>query len=98
MKEFYHFFKDIGIDLAYGIAGIFGGIAFVSKPNQMSIAQKFLTVVTGVGTATYITPLALMILHLPTEYGYAVAFLIGFSGLKTIELLINKFETKRAKK
>ena len=97
MKEFYHFFKDLGVDFALMLAGLFGGIAFVSKPNEMNRAQKFLTVLTGVGTANYITPIALSILSLPQNYGYALAFLIGFSGLKTIEQLIKKYEANKSK-
>lgn len=95
MKEFYHFFKDLGVDFALMLAGLFGGIAFVSKPNEMNNMQKFLTVLTGVGTANYITPIALNILHLPQNYGYALAFLIGFSGLKTIEQVIKRYEINK---
>ena len=95
MKDIYHFFEKLGIDFALMLAGLFGGIAFVSKPNEMSRIQKLLTITTGVGSANYLTPLALYYLNIPNQVGFALAFLLGFSGLKGIELMIKKYERSK---
>ena len=98
MKEWYLFFKDIGVDLAFMLAGLFGGVAFVSKPNDMNNAQKFLTIVTGVGCANYLTPVAIWILHIPEKLGYGMAFILGYMGFKAIEYLIMKYKDRQEKK
>jgi FtsH-binding integral membrane protein len=95
MKDIYHFFEKLGIDFALMLAGLFGGIAFISKPNTMNRMQKFITVLTGVGTANYLTPMAMYFLKLPNELGFALAFLLGFSGLKSIETLIKKYDKSK---
>lgn len=97
MKETYIFLKDIGLDLAFMIAGLFGGVAFVSKPNEMSFWQKVLTVLTGIGTANYLTPFVLWTLHIPEKLGYGLAFVLGYMGFKVIEMLIKRYEERRTK-
>lgn len=97
MKEFYHFFEKIGVDFALMLAGLFGGIAFVSKPNEMNNAQKFLTVITGVSTANYLTPVVMWLFNIPAKLGFGLAFLLGFTGLKAIELIIRKWEQFKTK-
>ena len=98
MKQFFHILQDLGFDFALMLAGLFGGIAFVSKPNEMNRAQKLLTVITGVSSANYLTPIAMYFMKLPNQFGFALGFLIGFSGLKSIEMIIKKYEQNKAKK
>jgi len=98
MKDFYHFCKDIGLDLGYLLAGFFGSAAFISKPNEMTIYQKFLTFVTGMASSMYLTPVVLYFLKLPNNLGYGLAFLLGFTGLKSIEMLIRKYEGNKKSK
>lgn len=98
MKETYIFFKDIGLDLAFMIAGLFGGVAFVSKPNEMSFWQKVLTVLTGIGTANYLTPFVLWVLHIPEKLGYGLAFILGYMGFKVIEAIIKRYQERQNKK
>ena len=97
MKQLFHLLQDLGLDFALMLAGLFGGIAFVSKPNEMNRAQKLLTIITGVGSANYLTPVAMYFMKLPNQFGFALAFLIGFSGLKSIEYAIKKYEDKKTK-
>lgn len=95
MKDTYLFFKEIGIDLALMLAGLFGGVAFLSKPNEMNKAQKFLTVISGIGTANYLTPVFIYICRMPESFGYGVAFVLGYMGLKAVEYLILKWKSKQ---
>lgn len=97
MKEFYIFCKNFGVEFPMMLAGLFGGLAFISKPNELSKKQKALTVGVGIVTANYLTPLAIYILHLPANVGYGLAFLLGFTGLKSIELIIKKYEQYKNK-
>ena len=91
MKDLYHHMQKIGIDLAFGLAGMFGVVAMFTKPNELTLFQKFIRFVIGVSSSVFITPLALYYLNLPNRLGFGVAFLIGYSGLKTVELIIKKF-------
>lgn len=86
--------KEIGIDLAFMLAGLFGGVAFLSKPNEMTNWQKFLTIVAGIGSANYMTPAFLYISRLPEQLGYTLAFIFGLMGLKAVDLVINKYKSK----
>lgn len=92
MKDIYHFFERIGIDLALMLAGLFGGVAFVFKPNEMTISQKLITIVTGILVATYLTPLTVYLLNLPNQLSFGIAFLLGHTGLKSVEFIIKKYE------
>lgn len=95
MKEIYLFLKDLGADLALMLAGLFGGIAFITKPNELTFWQKVLTVVTGIGTANYLTPIVIYLTHLPEKLGYGLAFVLGFMGFKAIEYLIQRYKKKK---
>lgn len=86
--------KEIGIDLAFMLAGLFGGVAFLSKPNEMTGWQKFLTIVAGIGSANYMTPAFLYISRLPEQLGYTLAFIFGLMGLKAVDIVINKWKSK----
>lgn len=94
MKDIFLACKEIGIDLALILAGLFGGVAFLSKPNEMTKGQKVLTVFAGVGTANYLTPVVLYISRLPDHFGYGIAFVLGYMGLKAVEYLILKWKAK----
>jgi hypothetical protein len=54
----------------------------------MTKMQRFCTVVSGGLSANYMTPLAGDYLHLGSNVLYGVAFLLGYSGMKGVELLI----------
>lgn len=91
MKEFVIFLnKYFGIDTALFLSGLFGGLAFLAKPSEMTKMQKALTVIAGVGSAGYLTPGFLWLFNIPKDLGYMIAFILGYLGLKGIELIINK--------
>lgn len=98
MKEAYLACKEIGIDLALMLAGLFGGVAFLSKPNEMNRAQKMLVLVSGLSSANYLTPIFLWITHLPDNFGYGMGFIVGYTGLKSVEFLITKYKLRQDKK
>lgn len=85
--------KEAGIDIGLAIAGLFGSILMTSKNSAHSLPKVTLSLVGGAASANYITPLLLKLTNLGTEpqYGYALAFLLGFAGLRAIEIVSSKF-------
>lgn len=89
------FLQEIGIEVIVFIAGLAGGITSLStKPKNMTRSQQFLSVLAGGFTANYLTPLTVAWLNLSDNTLYGVAFLLGYSGLKAVELLMKKLHSK----
>lgn len=89
------FLQEIGIEVIVFIAGLAGGITSLStKPKNMTRSQQFLSVLAGGFTANYLTPLTGAWLNLSDNTLYGVAFLLGYSGLKAVELLMKKLHSK----
>lgn len=88
------FLQEIGIEVIVFIAGLAGGItSLTTKPKNMTRSQQFLSVLAGGFTANYLTPLTGHWLNLSDNSLYGVAFLLGYSGLKAVELLMKKFHS-----
>lgn len=81
--------KYIGIEAPVFIAGSSGAIVFLQKNRNMTKTQQFLTVLSGGLSANYLTPLVGDWLNLDQKVLYGVAFLLGYSGMKSVELIIN---------
>jgi hypothetical protein len=65
----------------------------MTKTAGLNIARTIFATIGGAASANYLTPLILQVTkigHDPT-YSYAIAFLLGFTGLRTIELITSKF-------
>lgn len=90
----YDLLKSLGLEVPTFLAGSSGAVVFLTKNNKMSTAQRFLTILSGGLTANYITPLVANWLCLDTNVLYGIAFLLGFSGMKSVELVLNIFFTK----
>ncbi|HLV52170.1 MAG TPA: hypothetical protein VKY44_09475 [Flavobacterium sp.] len=89
------FLNELGIEAILFIAGLAGGVTSLStKPKNMTRSQQFLSVLAGGFTANYLTPLTGSWLNLSDNTLYGVAFLLGYSGLKAVELLMKKFFSK----
>lgn len=82
--------KDEGIDVGLAMAGLFGAI-LTSSRQQQSLAATVASLLGGAASANYITPLVLKMANLDGhDFGYAIAFLLGFLGLRAVENLANK--------
>ncbi|MBW3519522.1 hypothetical protein [Flavobacterium sp. NKUCC04_CG] len=89
------FFDLIGLEMILFFAGIAGGItSLTKKPKEMTRGQKIITVLAGGFAANYLTPLLGDWLDLTDKSLYGIAFLLGYSGLKSVELFIQKLHTK----
>lgn len=87
--------KEQGIDIGLGIAGLFGALLMMSNNAGMRPGRTILATVGGAASANYVTPLILHITKLGDDptYSYAIAFLLGFAGLRAIETLTSKVLT-----
>ena len=84
--------KDIGITLSFLISGLFGAILMASKQAKGNIKSIIISVVGGMASANYLTPVLIEMLKLEeTKLQNGLAFVIGFLGLKLVEILSNKF-------
>ena len=87
--------KEEGIDVGFAVAGLFGALLMMSKDASMRAGRTVIATVGGAASANYVTPLILHITKLDGDpsYSYAIAFLLGFAGLRAIESLTSKLLT-----
>ena len=87
--------KEEGIDIGFAIAGLFGALLMMSKTAGLNAGRTVLATVGGAASANYVTPLILHVTKLENDptYSYAIAFLLGFAGLRAIETLTSKILT-----
>jgi hypothetical protein len=95
------FLEDHGVHLGLILAGVSGAFLSISVNSKLTPWQKVVVVLSGAGTANYLTPLVLSYVKLGDGTQYGLAFLVGFSGLKFTEWMIvnitNKIEHKNTK-
>ena len=83
---------DIGITLSFLISGLFGAILMVSNNAQGNLKSTMLSIIGGMASANYLTPVMIEMLGLKeAKLQNGLAFIIGFLGLKLVEVLSNKF-------
>jgi hypothetical protein len=87
MKDF---IQDIGINIGICIAGLFGSLILVGKESASNWKTTMFSILTGVASANYLTPVFGDILHIGTKYQMSLAFILGFIGLKGVELISSK--------
>lgn len=88
------FFREFGLEVAAMAAGFAGALASVTREKELSIGQRFLTVTVGGLIAGYTTPLFSLVLNMNEEVKYGVAFILGYSGLRSVEWVIQKWFKK----
>jgi len=89
--------KSIGIEVPLVIAGSSGAIVLLTKVKNMTRTQRFLVVLSGGLSANYITPLLEKVLGWDDSTHYGLAFLVGYSGMEFVKLLINESLKKVSK-
>jgi hypothetical protein len=60
----------------------------------MSNTQRFLTTLSGGLSANYLTPIVANWFNLDPSVLYGIAFLLGYSGMKSVELILSIFQNK----
>lgn len=82
--------KHIGIEPAIFISGMSGAISLLTKNKRMTKSQKFLSILSGGLSANYLAPLAVKLFNMDHDYQFGFAFIVGYSGLEGVKMLINK--------
>jgi hypothetical protein len=93
-----------GIDIGFLISGFFGALLLVSKNSAQRISTTIASILSGAACANYLTPVVMNYMpeSIKLNGKYAVAFIMGFLGLKGLELILtivfarldNKSKTK----
>jgi hypothetical protein len=84
--------KEIGITISFLISGLFGAILMASKNTETSLRSTLLSIFGGMAAANYLTPIMIELLNLKeAKLQNGLAFIVGFLGLKLVEVLSNKF-------
>ena len=85
-----------GIDIGFLISGFFGALLLVSKNSAQRISTTIASILSGAACANYLTPVAMNYMpeSIKLNGRYAVAFIMGFLGLKGLELILNKLFVK----
>jgi len=83
--------KNIGIDVGLLISGLFGAILLMSKNAAEDLRTTILSLIGGAASANYMTPILLDLFKINTpNANYGIAFLLGFLGLKGVEMVSDK--------
>lgn len=90
------FLLRYGIDIGFLVSGFFGALLLVSKNSAQKLSTTVASILAGTACANYLTPVVMSILPESIRNGgkYAVAFVMGFMGLKGLELIIEKYMAK----
>lgn len=92
MAQIKQFLLEIGINLGMALSGFFGSILLVGKQKGADLRTQAFAVIAGTLSANYVTPLIVDVANLQMQSAqFAIAFLVGFSGLKLVEHLDAKY-------
>ena len=83
---------EYGIEVGLLISGFFGSLLLVSKDASQRLGTTIASLLAGTACANYLTPVVLGLLPegARLQGKYATAFMLGFMGLKGLELMIYK--------
>lgn len=89
--------KEIGIDIGLLVSGLFGSLLMLGKHPNASIGASILSIIGGSASANYLTPVVVDFVNITNpRHGYGIAFILGFLGLKGIELVSQRFISKNS--
>lgn len=82
-----------GIEVGLLISGFFGALMMVSKDASRRLGGTVAALLAGTACANYLTPVVLGMMPetVRSQGRYAAAFMMGFMGLKGLEMLIERF-------
>jgi hypothetical protein len=95
MKEI---LESIGINIGISVAGLFGSLLLLGKESAKDWRTSLFSILAGTGSANYITPIACKILNINKDYELGIAFILGFLGLKGVEMISKKLLNIKDKK
>ena len=92
MNSFEQFLLRYGIHIGFIVSGFFGALLLVSRDSAQRLSTTIASILAGTACANYLTPVVMTLLPESVQMNgkYAVAFTMGFLGLKGLELVLNK--------
>lgn len=82
----------LGLNLSFMLAGLLGSLMMMSRNASQSVGRTIFATIGGAASANYLTPLILDVTKLGHgAHSHAIAFLIGFAGLRGIESITGHF-------
>lgn len=92
MNSFEQFLLRYGIHIGFIVSGFFGALLLVSRDSAQRLSTTIASILAGTACANYLTPVVMTLLPESVQLNgkYAVAFTMGFLGLKGLELVLNK--------
>lgn len=81
------FLESLGIKVPLLLSGFAGGLATLDRKEKITWFAKFISLVSGAFSANYLTPVVGDWISLSHSSMYGLSFLIGYGGLKFIEII-----------
>lgn len=80
-----------GLDIGFIMSGFFGALVLSMKNKKKTLGKSVSAIVAGTLCANYLTPLVLAFApaSIHADGKYAMAFMMGYIGLKGIETIID---------
>ncbi len=90
-EDFHQQLLRFGLDLGFLVSGFFGALILSIKRKKQKLSKTILCIFTGTLCANFLTPLVLTLApeSLQEKGKYAVAFMMGYIGLKGLEELVD---------
>jgi hypothetical protein len=80
--------QELGINIGLLISGFFGSLLTLGRHRNWRTAV--VAVLSGMGSSNYLTPIVIDLSPVMEHSQYAVAFVLGFLGLRGVELITDK--------
>lgn len=89
----------IGIDVVLCLAGLVGSLIAVGRQSATNLRKTSTSIVAGVGSANYLTPLIVGQLHDPDpKWSTGLAFIMGTLGLRVMDIVNQRVDAELAKR
>ena len=79
------FLQEVGINIGISVAGLFGALLLIGKSATVNLKTTFFSIISGVASANYITPIVIDLIRVDEKYQMSIGFILGFLGLKGVE-------------
>lgn len=87
-------YEQILTKLTLFFAGIAGAYVSFTRHRKMTFVQRLFTLTSGGFTAVFVTPVAVSFLKMGDNGTLFCAFIIGFSGFKSVEIAIDEMKKR----
>jgi hypothetical protein len=87
MKDF---LEEIGINIAFVLAGLAGSLVTVSNDATKNLKSSVAGIIAGTFSANYLTQVVVEVTGLNGKTEYGLAFILGYIGLKGVEKISRK--------